>query len=284
MARGSKQANPGRKLLWLALLLGILCGFENHYQVLRLVELTVTPPGSLPDPVLWRSIGSLSRRFWVIPVLRREAIARELGERYPAEITFSISGWGRIMIKARSYVPWLDLVYQGREYVLSTDGHIWPKSFSIDAKPGKAAGDGALPLWHWDKSLQGPFGDIDRRDKIVQKSILPTEDLRRWQEKLSRQGWLGKPISVTASLRGGTRILKVVAQRNNQRIQLELGDHTENWETIFSATRKILAEKDQAEEPSLVIDATYEGKIVARHVPPDGMDGNRRRPEGSETN
>lgn len=283
MARGSKQANPGRKFLWLALLLGVLCGFENHYQALRLVELTVTPPGSLPDPVLWRSIGSISRRFWVIPVLRREAIARELGERYPAEITFSISGWGRIMITARSYVPWLDLVYQGREYVLSTDGHIWPKSFSIDAKPGKPAG-GALPLWHWDKSLQGPFGDIDRRDKIVQKSILPTEDLRRWQEKLSRQGWLGKPISVTASLRGGTRILKVVAQRNNQRIQLELGDHTENWETIFSATRKILAEKAQAEEPSLVIDATYEGKIVARNVPPDGMDGNRRRPEGSETN
>jgi hypothetical protein len=261
-----------------------LCGFENHYQVLRLVELTVTPPGSLPDPVLWRSIGSLSRRFWVIPVLRREAIARELGERYPAEITFSISGWGRIMIKARSYVPWLDLVYQGREYVLSTDGHIWPKSFSIDAKPGKAAGDKALPIWYWDKNLQGPFGDIDRRDKIVQKSILPTEDLRRWQEKLSRQGWLGKPISITASLRGGTRILKVVAQRNNQRIQLELGDHTENWETIFSATRKILAEKAQAEEPGLVIDATYEGKIVARNVPPDGMDGNRRRPEGSETN
>jgi len=284
VARGSKQANPGRKLLWLALLLGILCGFENHYQVLRLVELTVTPPGSLPDPVLWRSIGSLSRRFWVIPVLRREAIARELGERYPAEITFSISGWGRIMIKARSYVPWLDLVYQGREYVLSTDGHIWPKSFSIDAKPGKAAGDKALPIWYWDKNLQGPFGDIDRRDKIVQKSILPTEDLRRWQDKLSRQGWLGKPISVTVSLRGGTRILKVVAQRNNQRIQLELGDHTENWETIFSATRKILAEKAQADEPSLVIDATYEGKIVARNVPPDGMDGNRRRPEGSETN
>ena len=284
MPHGSKQANPGRKLLWFALLLGILCGFENHYQVLRLVELRVTPPGSLPDPVLWRSIGSLSRRFWVIPVLRREAIAQELGERYPAEITVSISGWGRIMISAQSYVPWLNLVYQGSEYVLSTDGHIWPKSFSIDAKPRKAAGDGAIPLWHWDKSLQGPFGDLNRRDKIVQKSTLPIEDLRRWQEKISKQGWLGKPTSVTVSLRGGTRILKVVAQRNNQRIQLELGDQIENWETIFSATRKILAENVQAEETSLVIDATYEGKIVAKNVPPDGMDGKRRRPEGSETN
>ena len=285
MALGSKRANPGRKLLWLALLLGVLCGFENHYQALRLVELTVTPPGSLPDPVLWRSIGSLSRRFWVIPLLRKEAIARELEERYPAGITVSISGWGRIVISAQSYVPWLELVYQGRDYVLSTDGHIWPKSFSIDAKPDKAtAGDGQLPLWHWDKSLQGPFGDINKRDTIVQKSTLPMEDLRLWQERLSKQGWLGKTISVTVSLRGGSRFLKVVAQRNNQRIQLELGDHTENWETIFSATRKILAERAQAEQSSLVIDATYEGKIVASNVPPDGMDGKRRRPEGSETN
>lgn len=78
--------------------------------------------------------------------------------------------------------------------------------------------------------------------------------------------------------------MKVVAQRNNQRIQLELGDHTENWETIFSATRKILAAEARAEGSSLVIDATYEGKIVARNVPPDGTDVRRRRPEGSETN
>jgi hypothetical protein len=281
---GSKQANPGRKLLWLALLLGVLCGFENHYQALRLVELTVTPPGSLPDPVLWRSIGSLSRRFWVIPVLRREAIARELGERYPAGITVSISGWGRIGISVQPRAPWLEMVYQGQDYVLSTDGYIWPKSFSIGTKIEKTGGQAPLPRWQWDKNLQGLFTDTNRRDTIVQKANLPMEDLRRWQEKLSRQGWLGKPIFVTVSIRGGARFLKVVAQRNNQRIQLELGDHTENWETIFSATRKILAERAQAEEPSLIIDATYEGKIVASNVPPDGMDGKRRRPEGSETN
>lgn len=284
MTLGSKKANPGRKLLWLALLLGVLCGFENHYQSLRLVELTVTPPGSLPDPVLWRSIGSLSRRFWVIPVLRREAIARELGERYPAGITVSISGWGRLGISVRPRVPWLEMVYQGQDYVLSTDGYIWPRSFSIGTKTEKAGGQPPLPRWQWDKNLQGLFTDANRRGTIVQKSSLPMEDLRQWQEKLSRQGWLGKPISVTVSIRGGARFLKVVAQRNNQRIQLELGDRTENWDTIFSATRKILAERTQAEEPGLIIDATYEGKIVASNVPPDGTDGKRQSPEGSETN
>lgn len=284
MARGNKQAGPGRKFLCLALLLGILCGFENHYQVLRLVELTVNPPESLPDAVLWRSIGSLSRRFWVIPLLRREAIARELGERYPAGITVSSSGWGRIGISVQPRIPWIVMAYQGQDYVLSTDGYIWPKSFSIGTKLDKVGGKAPLPRWQWDKNLQGPFTDTNRRSSLVQKANLPMEDLRLWQEKLSGQGWLGKQISVTVSLRAGGRFLKVVAQRNNQRIQLELGDHTENWETIFSATRKILAAEARAEGSSLVIDATYEGKIVARNVPPDGTDVRRRRPEGSETN
>lgn len=284
MAPGSKRARPGRKLLWLALLLGVLCGLENHYQLLRLVELTITPQGSLPDPVIWRSIGSLSRRFWVIPLLRRETIARELGERYPARITVSISGWGRIAISAQPHVPWLKVVYQGRDYILSADGYIWPKSFSIGAKRDKPGAEAPLPRWQWDKALQDPFGDPNRRETIVQKSILPIEELRQWQDRLSKQGWLGKTISVSVSSRGGTRFLKVVAQRNGQRIQLELGDQPGNWETIFSATRKILAEQPRAEGTCLVIDATYEGKIVARNLTPDGTDGKRRRPEGSESN
>jgi len=284
VAPGSNRARPGRKLLWLALLLGVLCGLENHYQALRLVELNIVPQGSLPDPVIWRSIGSLSRRFWVIPLLRRETIARELGERYPARITVSISGWGRIAISVQPHEPWLEVVYQGRDYILSVDGYIWPKSLSIGAKRGKAGAVEALPRWQWDKTLQGPFGDSNRRETIVQKSILPIEEMRRWQDRISKQGWLGKPIFVEVSSRGGTRFLKVVAQRNGQRIQLELGDQPGNWETIFSATRKILAEQPRAEGTCLVIDATYEGKIVARNLTPDGTDGKRRRPEGSESN
>ncbi len=283
MAPGNKAPRKGRKLLWLALLLGILGGFENHYQALRLVELTIDPQGSVPDQVLWRSIGSLSRRFWVIPLIRKETIARELEERYPAGIDVSISGWGRIKVSAHPYVPWLKMVYQGKSYILSRDGHIWPQSFSIG--PGGKSGTSApLPLWEWDKSLQGPFGDPNRRDSVVQASRLPIRDLELWQDGLAKQAWLGKPVSVTVALRGGDRFLRIVAQRNNQRIQLELDDQPANWARIFSAVRKIMAEQAQGEGSSLVIDATYDGKIVARSVPPQGMEDKRRRPEGSESN
>lgn len=286
MAPGSKRSGLGRKFLWLALFLGVLCGAESHYQLLRLVELTVDPPGSLPEPVLWRSVGSLSRRFWVIPLLRKDAIARELQERYPAEIRVSITGWGRIGISVRPHVPWLLLVYQGQEFILSQDGTIWPRSFSMEESALKRNGNkpDQLPRWEWDNSLLNPFNDPSRRQSTVQPSTLPLEDLKRWNDGLSKQGWFGRQLKTTVSLRGGVRYLKIIAQRNNQRIQLELGDKTEDWETIFPAIRKILAEPERAGEGNLLIDATYEGKIVARHVPPGGTDGKRLRPEGSESN
>ncbi|MFA0887526.1 MAG: hypothetical protein ACC613_00360 [Synergistales bacterium] len=284
MAPGSRRSGLGRKFLWLALFIGILCGAENHYQLLRLVELTVVPSGSLPDPVLWRSIGSLSRRFWIIPLLRRDAIVRELEERYPAEITVSITGWGRIGISVRPHVPWLVLVYQGQDFILSEDGTIWPRSLSMAENAQKGRKPVMLPCWEWDKNLLNPFGDPSRRQSIVQLSTLPVQDLREWNDELSKQGWFGRPLRTTVSMRGGVRYLKVVAQRNSQRIQLELGDKTKEWETIFPAIRKILAEPGRAGEGTLIVDATYEGKIVARHVPPDGTDGKRLRPEGSESN
>ena len=286
MARGIRSARPGRAVLWIALLLGVLCGFENHYQALRLVELKIVPAGSLPDPVLWKSIGSLSRRIWVIPVLRRGAITRELEERYPAGINVSVSGWGRISISAVPRLPWIELGYKGQEFVVSTDGYIWPESLSMGWKGvGQRAGKLAkLPHWDWDKDLQAPFEDPGKRENVVQKSTLPIKDVMAWQEKLSAQGWIGKPISVAVSVRGGERFLKVVAQRNKQRIQLEVDDDIEKWDTIFSATRKILSGQPDAGGATLLVDATYEGKIVVGNVPPDGTDGNGRRPEGSESN
>lgn len=282
MAHGNNKRRYGRKLLWVALLLGILCGFESHYQVLRLVELTITPPGSLPDQVLWRSIGSLSRRFWLIPLVRRESIARELEERYPADITVSVSGWGLISITVKPHVPWLEVSCQGKEYTLSSSGHIWPKTLSI-RETGDPVKKARLPLWVWGKGLQGPFSDSNRKDTVVQKSVLPLEDLRKWQETLSKQEWLGRPVYTAVSSRGGERFLKVVAQRNEQRIQLELDDQTDGWETVFSATRQILGEQERSEAKMVVIDATYEGKIVARNVVPHGTDGKPGRPEGSES-
>lgn len=78
--------------------------------------------------------------------------------------------------------------------------------------------------------------------------------------------------------------MKVIAQRNNQRIQLELKDDPRDWEAVFAAVKRILSDPDLSKQEILVIDATYEGKIVARMVSPDGTGGKRLRPEGSETN
>lgn len=282
MAHGSKGNRSVRKLLWLALLLGVLCGFENHYQVLRLVELTITPAGSLPDQVLWRSIGSFSRRFWLIPLVRKESIARELEQHFPADIAVSVSGWGLISITVKPHVPWLEISCQGREYTLSSSGHIWPKTLSM-RDTGDPVKRMPLPRWVWGKDLQGPFSDSNRKDEVVQKSALPLEDLRKWQETISRQKWLGRPVYTAVSTRGGERFLKVVAQRNEQRIQLELDDQTDGWETVFSAARQILGEQERSEAKIVVIDATYEGKIVARNVVPQGTDSKPGRPEGSES-
>ena len=282
MAHGSKGGRNGRKLLWLALLLGVFCGFESHYQILRLVELTITPPGSLPDQVLWRSIGSFSRRFWLIPLVRRESIARELEERFPADIAVSVSGWGLISIAVKPHIPWIEISYQGKEYTLSSSGYIWPKTLSIP-ETGDPAKKAPLPLWVWGKGLQGPFSDSNRKDAVVQRSALPLEDLHKWQENLTRQKWLGRPIYAVVSTRGGERFLKIVAQRNEQRIQLELDDQTDGWETVFSAARQILGEQERSEAKIVVIDATYEGKIVARNVVPQGTDSKPGRPEGSES-
>ena len=283
MARGTKRGGPGRKLLVLALFFGILCGLENHYQLLRLVELTIEPPESLPDSVLWSSIGSLSRRFWVIPVMRRASIARELQERYPAEIRVTSPGWGRIGITVRPYLPWLSISYEGKQYVLSLEGFIWPKGFSVGGVKLPAVGD-RLPAWEWEKGLLNPFTDPNRRDSAVQKSALPIAEIGRWEQGLAEKTWLGNRVRTMVSARGGQRVLKVIAQRNNQRIQLELKDDPKEWEAVFAAVRRILADPDLSKQGTLLIDATYEGKIVARIVPPDGTDGKRLRPEGSESN
>lgn len=283
MGRGIKGGALGRKFLWLALFFGILCGLENHYQLLRLVELTVEPPGSLPETVLWKSVGSLSRRFWILPMMRRSAIARELGERYPAEIKITSPGWGRIGIAVRPYVPWLSLSYEGREYILSAEGFIWPKHFSVGT--GKTSAEGQrLQSWEWDKQLLNPFIDPNRRDSSVQKSSLPIAEIRQWEDSLAGKSWLGNRIRTVVFARGGQRYLKVIAQRNNQRIQLELKDDPRDWEAVFAAVKGILSDPDLSKQGILVIDATYEGKIVARMVSPDGTGGKRLRPEGSESN
>jgi hypothetical protein len=216
-------------------------------------------------------------------MMRRRTIARELGERYPAEIKISSSGWGKIGIAVRPFVPWLSFFYEGQEYILSVEGFIWPKRFSVQG--GKTPPNGEyLPGWEWDKQLLNPFVDPNRRDSAVQKSTLPIAEIRLWEERLARESWLGNRVRTTVSARGGQRYLKVIAQRNNQRIQLELKDDPREWEAVFPAVRRILADPDVSKQGTLVIDATYEGKIVSRIVTPDGTDGKRLRPEGSESN
>ncbi|WP_172634024.1 hypothetical protein [Thermanaerovibrio velox] len=259
-----KNLKPLWRIVLLALLVGILWGVESNINLMRMLGVTVVPPGLLPEEAVWSILTPTERRFWPLAAFRSEEIAERLESRVPVSAEVSIANWGWLRFRVSPLHPRAMVMWKGRFWLWASEGKVWPASLpqNVTVK-GMVYPSG--PVVYWDTSMDPLFEGASVNREVMPSNvplvkIMNILDVIR-SIRVSDAGLKGlkvlrgdeSPIGIAIYVSGDAETMRVMFP-----IKDEAGA-----ERIFRVL-KILKEKGAISGDQMLVDCTYKDKIILR--------------------
>jgi hypothetical protein len=256
VGHGSK---PFFKVVLVGILLGSMFSLENRLHLMRTRKIELYPPHCEIEEFLWDSIDAKSMRFWpkaYLELLKFKGVAER---QFPVKISINIVSWGSFGLSFCSLQPKFLLRWSNGTWAVADNGSLW--DWNDPEFIGLYPSNTTLPTVTWTQRLPVPFETaLGRR---VHVTLLPVSQVLSWLQQLGRLGWLEQTSVISVDRQGGHYRIHVTIHRpDRRRLILLLSDDLTVWPLIAQALDAIL--KDNPQEAELVIDATYDGKLIVK--------------------
>ena len=112
-------------LLAFAVFTGFLLAAEGRYAVMRLGDISVTPPGALPQHVVWGVLTTRQELFWPSLLSSKKEYEEIIENYYPADVKLKLRGWGKFRLEVKPLAPAYKVFWGGKYWYLSEEGKLW---------------------------------------------------------------------------------------------------------------------------------------------------------------
>ena len=244
------------KLLLLSILCGVLYFVDQRYDFFRLRGMEIVPGGVLPEAAIWESLPRQAESFWPSLIFGSRDFVRRVEGFYPVEINLKITGWGRYRVTVKPLEAFLNVSWNARLWLLSTNGRMWLANLPVNAiVKGVELPD--KPILAWDSGLPLPI-DPERQGGDIYSSSLAMEKIKRWYDTIEKTGWYRDIYCLLAKKVDGKPVVQVLFGSENAITgEIILKEDTSNWLSLAAAMEEIFPNAEYRTPPGMVINATY---------------------------
>lgn len=256
MGHGSKSL---LKVALAAILLGSMFSLENWLHFMRTREIALRPPHYEIEELLWDSMDAKSLRFWPKTYLKLLKFKDVAERQFPVNVSIRVVDWGSFDLSFGSLQPKFLLRWSKGTWAVADNGSLW--DWNDPEFIGLYPSNITLPAVIWTQGLPVPFETA--LGQRVHVALLPVSQVLSWLQQLGRLGWLEQTSTISVDRQGGHyRVYVTMDRPDRKRLILFLSDDLTVWPLIAQALDAIL--KDNPGEAELVIDATYDGKLIVK--------------------
>lgn len=258
-------------LVLCALLVGFLIAAEGRFAIMRIGDITISPPNILPQYAVWGTITPEQERFWPFFWLAKGDYEKLIESYYPADVELTLHGWGKFGLAVSPLVPLCKVYWGGKFWYLSGEGKLWLSSLPENKILAEHLAE-SLPVLTWGADRATPI-DITQVDGNVFDSSLPIPLIRSWYRMAEELGWSKSVKFIQAGVKEGTPVVRVIfyTAGNENGAQLLLPNEAMRWPETGLAVKKLYGGISNL-PPDIFIDGTYKGKILIRNLKQDKKD------------
>ncbi|MBQ9882388.1 MAG: hypothetical protein IJM42_07270 [Synergistes sp.] len=252
-------------LLAFAVFTGFLLAAEGRYAVMRLGDISVTPPGALPQHVVWGVLTTRQELFWPSLLSSKKEYEEIIENYYPADVKLKLRGWGKFRLEVKPLAPAYKVFWGGKYWYLSEEGKLWSSSLKENAMLKEHDAE-KKPVLTWGTDRATPVDMGDLKGNVLSSSI-PIKLIKSWYVMADELGWGRNVKFIQAGVKEGTPIVRVIfyTAGNKNGAQLLLPNEAEKWPETGLAVKKLYGGIENL-PPDIYIDGTYKGKILIRNL------------------
>ena len=209
---------------------------------------------------LWEVFPQRDLKFWPY-LLEDSKNLREFLERdMPVTVETKMLKFGKFKTEIKWIEPWLKVYWRERVWYISKEKKMWALDDEINRN---FKGTDPPIVWKIPKDLPGVgenmplFGVFD--------SPLPTETIENFLNKFSECNWFQFVSEISWQRRAGSDLFVLDISKNNQRFELLIQNDKYAQQDLGLLIEDVFEELAK-EGGNHIIDATYQGKIVLRHL------------------
>ncbi len=253
---GKKRKKWKGKLLLLSILCGVLYFVDQRYDFFRLRGLEIVPGGVLPEAAIWEALPRQAEFFWPSLIFDSRDFNRKIEGFYPVEIALKVTGWGRYRVTVKPLEVFLNVSWNSRLWLLSTNGRMWLANLPVNAiVKGIELPD--KPILAWDAGLPLPI-DPERQGGDIYASSLAMEKIERWYDTIGKTAWYRDIYCLLAKKVDGKPVVQVLFGSENAITgEIILKEDTTNWLSLAAAMEELFPNGEYRAPPGMVINATY---------------------------
>ena len=252
-------------LLAAAVFIGFLLAAEGRYAVMRLGDISVAPPGALPQHVVWGVLTPRQELFWPSLLASKKEYEETIESYYPADVKLRLRGWGKFRLEVRPLVPSYKVFWGGKYWYLSDEGKLWSSSLRENMMLREHDAE-KKPVLTWGTDRATPVDMGNLKGNVLSSSI-PIRLIRSWYAMSDELGWGRNVKYIQAGVKEGSQIVRVIfyTAGNKNGAQLILPNEAEKWPETGLAVKKLYGGIENL-PPDIYIDGTYKGKILIRNL------------------
>lgn len=245
-------------LLLLSIVCGILYFVDQRYDFFRLRGLEITPGRVLPEAVIWEAVPKEAQNFWPALLFGGVEFKRKIESFYPVGVDLKVLGWGSYRIEVRPLEVMLNVSWNSRIWLLSTNGKMWFANLPANTEV-RGLNLAALqkPILAWDAGLALPI-DPERQGGDIYPSSLPVDKIKRWYETVEKAGWADDIYCLLSKKIDGKPVVQILFGTEGAITgEVIVRDDTANWLSLAAAMKEIYPEAEYMKPPGMIINATY---------------------------
>ena len=255
-----------KKPSWLGLalcstLLGALLGLDDRYAPLAVREYCVKADSPAMEKLFWDVFPSRHARYWPLFLSKARDAGAFLEKTRPVRVETRVTGFGSFVTEIRPLSLWVAVQWRGQLWYVSQEGQMWNAAEEVAAP---------IPLlrllWRVSASFDNLKQDRYPPPKGVFPSVFPMESIEGFLKGLGGAPWFGGVREVDLDRRAGSELFKLRLVRGEQEFVILIQKDKHEWRNLETAVGDILDSLYREGVKRLLIDATYEGKIVLREL------------------
>ncbi|HCA41389.1 MAG TPA: hypothetical protein DEP01_07860 [Aminobacterium sp.] len=219
-------------------------------------------PDLYSEKIFWSHLNSSSLRYWPVALKQKDTLTEEIESEIPVTFSMAVYPFQSIKVQAEPLHVWLVLVWGNITWYVAPDGRIWDGQSPVSKFVcGEQKPD--VPVWYLKETFPTPAEGFGETNKVVYRSVLPLESLRKWVQEIEKINWGGTVSKVVLGRRAGSYSFIIQVKWKEKYFTVLLDERVERWFSIAQALPQILKDSP-AEYNHIEIDATYEEKIVVK--------------------
>jgi hypothetical protein len=247
-----------RRILFVSLLLGAVFFLEQRYSCMRLRDIEIIPPSTIPNSLVWRAVPREAETFWPALLFWGRRFARKVENFYPVRLTVKLTGWGRYRVVVEPLEVFLTVSWNGNMWLLSTNGRMWLAKLKANSNV-KGITIPRRPILAWDAGLPLPI-DPEKQGGDIYPSSLPIARIRKWYDTLEKMGWNDKIYCLRAKKIDGRPVVQLLIGSDASITgELIVKEDTEDWAPFAAALEDIFPGSGGGLPSGLVVNATFGG-------------------------